>query len=341
MCRSVPTVYTGGSPEAPPSSPFSFSDMALSPRTVVQRGALAVIGALALTLFFSTLGRTVEVEHHRTATGEAHVVSVSQSTNDTVLLKKRFSVRDGDRLDLNLGSDEVTVETIRGTTAEVIIEGTGRNAREVFERRDYQVFHRDGTLTVRTKPRRNGSWRSERDAEFAVTVRIPERFDASIDLGSGDVRLDRIAGDVTIDTGSGDLQLGDVRGGAIRLDTGSGDVDVDRLDGSSIVIDTGSGEVSVGQLTGRARISTGSGDVELATDGEHALDIDTGSGEVTVRLPRGLDADLVASGGDVRVDRALDFRGTERDRSARGTFGSGGPRIAIDTGSGDISVRSR
>ena len=315
--------------------------MALSPRTAVQRGALAVVGALALTLLVTRLGHTVEVEHRVSPSGEAHIVSVSRTTSGTVFLEKRFSVRDGDRLDLNLGSDDVTVETTRGTTAEVIIEGTGRNAREAFERRQYQVFHDDGTLTVRTKPRRNDSWRSERNAAFAVTVRVPERFDASIDLGSGDVRLDRIAGDLTIDTGSGDLRLGTVRGGAIRLDTGSGDVEADRLDGSSIVVDTGSGGVSVGQLAGRARISTGSGDVELATDGEHALDIDTGSGEVTVRLPRGVSADLVASGGDVRVDRQLDFQGTERDRSARGAFGTGGPRIAIRTGSGDISLRSR
>ena len=215
--------------------------MALSPRTVVQRGALVVLGALALTLLASKLGHTVEVEHHVSASSESHVVSVSRVTSETVFLEKRFSVRDGDRLDLNLGSDDVTVETARGTTAEVIIEGTGRNAREVFERREYQVFYDDGTLTVRTKPRRNGSWRSERNAEFTVTVRIPERFDASIDLGSGDVRLDRIAGDVTIDTGSGDLQLGDLRGGDIRIDTGSGDVDADRLDGSDILVDTGLG----------------------------------------------------------------------------------------------------
>ena len=58
-------------------------------------------------------------------------------------------------------------------------------------------------------------------------------------------------------------------------------------------------------------------------------------------LPRGVSADLVASGGDVRVDRQLDFQGTERDRLARGTFGQGGSRIAIDTGNGDISLRSR
>lgn len=315
--------------------------MAFSSRTVVQRGALGLLGALALTLLFSKLGHTVEVEHRASASGEAHVISVSRATNETVFLEERFTVRDGDRLDLNLGSDDVTVETVRGTSAEVVIEGTGRNARKAFERREYQVFYDDGTLTVRTKPRRNNSWRSERNAEFTVTVRIPERFDASIDLGSGDVRLDRIAGDLTIDTGSGDLQLGAVRGGEIRLDTGSGDVEVDRLDGSSIVVDTGSGGVSIGQLAGRARISTGSGDVELATGGEHALDIDTGSGEVTVRLPRDVSADLTASGGDVRVDRELGFQGTERDRSARGTFGKGGSRIAIDTGSGDISLRAR
>ena len=316
--------------------------MSHSSRTRFQRAALFVLGGLVLTAGVVSLDHGARQDAHAAPHhAGTSVQAVAHTSTATVFLRESFRVRDGDKLDVNLGSDDVVVRTVRGRTAEVVIEGEGRDAREVFERREYQVYYRDGELHVRTKPRRRGTWRDGGSASFTVTVRIPERFDASIDVGSGDVRLERIAGDLTVDTGSGEVTVGDVRGGEIRLDTGSGDVDADRLDGSSIVIDTGSGSVSIGQLAGRARISTGSGDVELATDGEHALDIDTGSGEVTVRLPRNVSADLVASGGDVRVDRQLDFQGTERDRSARGTLGKGGARIAIDTGSGDISLRSR
>ena len=266
----------------------------------------------------------------------------STQSESTVFLKESFSVRDGEMLDLNLGSDDILIETVRGTTAEVIIEGTGRDAQEVFERREYQVFHEAGRLHVRTKPTRGqNNWQRGLRARFTTTVRIPERFNASIDVGSGDVRLERLAGDLSIDTGSGEIRIGSVSGGAIRIDTGSGDVEADRLDGSSVHIDTGSGEVTVGHLAGRASIDTGSGDVEVSMDAGHDLEVSTGSGEVEITLSRTAGAELAISGGEVSIDRDFDFNGRTDRRSARGTLGAGGPRIEVSTGSGDIELRAR
>lgn len=343
--------------------------MALTPRSAFQRIALVVIGGLVLVLATATFTRAdrlvhfeegpsahVErhVERHEHSDRQKHqerierhierVALVTSSTpgESTIFLQESFQVRDGDQLDLNLGSDDIIVETVRGTTAEVIIEGTGRDAQEVFERREYQVFYENGRLTVRTRPnRQRNNWQRGMRASFTTTVRIPERFDASIDVGSGDVRLDRIAGDLSIDTGSGEVRVGRVSGGEIRIDTGSGDVEAERLDGSSLVIDTGSGEVSVGHIAGAARISTGSGDVTVGTDAKDALSIDTGSGEVEILMPRSAGAELAISGGEVDIDSDLGFNGRTDRRSARGTLNSGGPRMEINTGSGDIEIRAR
>lgn len=340
--------------------------MALTPRSVFQRIALVVIGALVLVLATATFShanhlvhsdtdRIVHVERHvhanqaeRHERVERHIervalVASSTKNESTIFLQESFSVRDGEMLDLNLGSDDIIIETVRGNTAEVIIEGTGRDAQDVFERREYQVFHENGRLTVRTKPNRNNSWQRNRSyrASFTATVRIPERFDASIDVGSGDVRLERLAGDLTLDTGSGEIRIGSVSGGEIRIDTGSGDVEAERLDGSSVHIDTGSGEVRIGYLAGRSSIDTGSGDVEVSVDGGHDLEVSTGSGEVEITLPRSAGAELAINSRDVDIDRDFDFNGRSDRSSTRGTLGAGGSRIAVSTGSGDVSLRAR
>ena len=337
--------------------------MALTPRSAFQRIALFVIGGLVLVLIAAAVAnylthvdedRHVHVERHEHADRikhhervERHVervalVASSATSESTIFLQESFSVREGEMLDLNLGSDDIIIETVRGNSAEVIIEGTGRDAQEVFERREYQVFHENGRLHVRTKPNRQRSnWQRGLNASFTTTVRIPERFDASIDVGSGDVRLERLIGDLTLDTGSGEVRIGSVSGGEIRIDTGSGDVEAERLDGSSVRIDTGSGEVTVGYLAGRSYIDTGSGDVVVSMDAGHDLEVSTGSGEVEITLPRNAGAELAIDSRDVDIDQDFSFNGRSTRSSTRGTLGSGGSRIEVSTGSGDVSLRAR
>lgn len=344
--------------------------MATSPRSAFQRVALIVIGGLVLVLATSTFGhahrlfhsnhdRHIERHEHRIKKqvhldrierkerAERHVervalVASSATSASTIFLQESFDVREGEMLDLSLGSDDILIETVRGTTAEVIIEGTGRDAQEVFERREYQVFHEAGRLHVRTKPnRQRTNWQRGLRASFTVTVRIPERFDASIDVGSGDVRMEDLAGNLTLDTGSGEVRIGSVRGGEIRIDTGSGDVEADRLDGSTVTIDTGSGDVTVGTLAGRASIDTGSGDVAVSMEAGHALNVSTGSGEVDITLPRAAGAELAIDSRDVEIDRDFAFDGRSTRSATRGRLGSGGPRIEVSTGSGEVSLRAR
>ncbi|GAB5537455.1 MAG: hypothetical protein Rubg2KO_37040 [Rubricoccaceae bacterium] len=339
--------------------------MAFTPRSVFQRVALVVIGGLVLVLATATFSHAnhqfhadedimVRIDRHEHIDLSEHeerierqferiaLVSSSTKSASTIFLQESFNVRDGEMLDLNLGSDDIIIETVRGTTAEVIIEGTGRDAQEVFERREYQVFHENGRLTVRTKPnRQRGNWQRGMRASFTTTVRIPERFDANIDVGSGDVRLERLAGDLTLDTGSGEVRIGSVSGGDIRIDTGSGDVEAERLDGSSVRIDTGSGEVTVGYLAGRSSIDTGSGDVVVSMDAGHDIDVSTGSGEVDITLPRNAGAELAIDSRDVEIDRDFSFSGRSDRSSTRGTLGNGGSRIEVSTGSGEVSLHAR
>lgn len=300
------------------------------------------------------------------------------SVRDEVLVERSFRVRAGDRLEVGLSSEDVVVETGPGTEATVTVRGRGRDLREEFERRRFEIGYGNGTLRVRTNPARSGLRLGRVEASFTVVVRVPEQFRASLNTSSGDVRLGRLAGDLDVNTSSGDVALASVRGQQIGLNTSSGDVQADALDGA-VAINTSSGDVAVGRLAGRsasvntssgdatfeaveaarlvvntssgdvhvdrlastATVQTGSGDVALTLARVAPTEVSTGSGEVALGLPRGAGAEVRVSAGSFSFDDALGFRGDRQRRSAEGRIGGGGPLLAVSTGSGSVALRAR
>ncbi len=294
-------------------------------RLHLQRFPLALLGLLFLTACSTSSAASYDYDRP----------STSQSD---VLFDETFDVRSGGDLLVDLGGENVTVRTVSGTRARVTVEGRGRDAESEFERRRFSARESRGNLTVRTNPPRT-NWRGSRsrNASFQVTIEVPRRYSASIDLGSGNVDVASMQGSLTVDVGSGNVDVANVDGDRIVLDTGSGNVRAQSLRGR-VRIDTGSGNVEVERVEGELVVDTGSGNVEVALHSSTAANIDTGSGGATVRLPRGTDLDVDLDGSSVRIDDALRFSGDiERDR-ARGRIGRGGPRLRVNTGSGSIRL---
>lgn len=281
---------------------------------------------------------------------------MSVSTRD-VLFDESFRVRSGGTLRLDLGSENVTVRTVRGDRARVVVEGRGRDAASEFQRRRFSARAEGRDLVVRTDPPRRRRSMSRIDAQFQVTVEVPRRYSAELDLGSGNVDVASLQGDLRVDVGSGNVRVADVDGdrivldtgsgnvsarslrGAVRIDTGSGNVAVDRVEGA-LTVDTGSGNVAVGSVDGPAEVDTGSGGVEMTLRSAAASSVSTGSGSVTIRLPRGAGFDVDLDGGSVRIDEALGFSGHRERDEARGRIGRGGPSLRVGTGSGSIQLRT-
>ena len=164
-----------------------------------------------------------------------------------------------------------------------------------------------------------------------------------VDTGSGDVHLRQIAGDTDVDTGSGDVTITDVTAQKLRVDTGSGDVTIDGGTMRDVVGDTGSGDIALRGVTLESFTGdTGSGDVVVDGDLSRArlVDIDTGSGEVRVYGGPSFDFDLTSNtgSGDVRVGYTDAEIRRKRDEVTGARRGSGRTRIVVDTGSGDVVV---
>lgn len=165
-----------------------------------------------------------------------------------------------------------------------------------------------------------------------------------LDTGSGDVKMTGHDGDASIDTGSGDVTASSLRGHDLSFDTGSGDVTLEGAAADALSVDTGSGAVSVsGLASGRVKVDTGSGDVTLGyTTSPTDIDIDAGSGDVRIESPAGLNAhvDFETSSGDITTDFPVTLTSHERDE-LHGTIGTGGGRLHVETGSGDIKLLKR
>jgi DUF4097 and DUF4098 domain-containing protein YvlB len=165
---------------------------------------------------------------------------------------------------------------------------------------------------------------------------------AHLDTGSGDIQVDTIGGDVHADTGSGDIRVGTV-GGHAHLDTGSGDILIDVAEGG-VHADTASGDIEIGHAAAETlTVSTGSGRIRTVLDGTRHVSAESGSGDVTMILGPDAAFDVHASLGSGAL-RVVGFDGARLRHDGRhvtgATHGSGGTRIHVETGSGDLTVKA-
>ncbi len=202
------------------------------------------------------------------------------------------------------------------------------------------------------------------DSGFEITV--PRGTRVKLASVSGDVRVEGTGGEVEASAVSGDLTVRDV-GGMASVHSVSGDVTVSRVAGD-LVVRSVSGDIDVREVTGDVRASTVSGEMELqslrsrmvsakstsgdidfsgALDSGGRYEFKSHSGDITVRVPSGAAADVSFStfSGSFDSDFPVTIGGSDRrgrgsGRSMEFTLGGGGPRLTVQTFSGDASLES-
>jgi DUF4097 and DUF4098 domain-containing protein YvlB len=173
-----------------------------------------------------------------------------------------------------------------------------------------------------------------------------EGTEGAIDLttGSGDVKLHDIKADIKLHTGSGDV-VADQLAGRLEAEAGGGDIRIEGLTGSNARLRTGSGDIEIRDVKAALAVETGSGNLTAEGTMTGEWELRTGSGDVRLRLPgqSNFELDATTSSGDVVSDRpvTMTIQGNmERaHKEVRGTVGTGGPRLTIHTGSGDVHIQ--
>src|SRR6266480_4499890 len=130
--------------------------------------------------------------------------------------------------------------------------------------------------------------------------------------------------------------------GDVRAVAGSGDVEAANL-ASDVQANTVNGSIRI-STSGYAEAQTVNGSI-VASMGRatwtEALDFRTVNGAITLDLPANVSTEVRAStvNGDIVTDFPIMVRGRLGPRSLRGTIGSGGRRLALETVNGSIRLR--
>jgi DUF4097 and DUF4098 domain-containing protein YvlB len=161
--------------------------------------------------------------------------------------------------------------------------------------------------------------------------------------GSGDLRLDHIAGTVRVQTGSGNITARTLAG-PFDVNASSGDIRIEQTAAGDVKAHTGSGNVEIEGVDGGARVEAGSGNVRVEGKPASSWYVKTGSGNAELRLPNdaGFDLDVSTGSGTVTVDHpvttTIQGRVQSPQRSITGKVRGGGAEITVHTGSGDIRI---
>ncbi len=237
---------------------------------------------------------------------------------------------------LQIGPDDLVIHGDPGAT-KIVVRGTAcaSNEKWLDEIKLEAVRHGDAARIIAHADDHgiHISLFGDSYAYLKLDVSVPESLAVKLQEGSGDAHASKL-GSLDATVGSGDLKVNGIAG-QLALRVGSGDVAASDA-GSLHVSAVGSGDVSVDNVHGDATIgSVASGDVKLATVGGSVNVQSVGSGDleilgvtgnVSVGSVASGDVDVKQAGGNVHAGSVgsgdFDVNGIGGDLSV-GSVGSG------------------
>jgi hypothetical protein len=217
-------------------------------------------------------------------------------------------------------------------------------ADRIFEQIQLRVTRGSGELTVGEPRSSFGSIISRifgdgSQANLTVEAQIPAAAHLHFASVSADTQVSGMRGEQVYSTVSGDIQLRDV-GGSVRVEAVSADANLRTDEPVSVQAQGVSGDVSImAPLLRSLQANTVSGDVELDAelDAHGEFRVETVSGDLAVGLIGS--ATFEVHGVSTDVHSEIDHRLEGQVGHLRLIIGSGGPRLAFNSMSGDLEVR--
>lgn len=190
---------------------------------------------------------------------------------------------------LNVGEIEVAGASTDTVTAEVRVrcseDGNRERCKERAQDIELSSYDRHGKLYLEIEG--TGLWRS-RDATVHVILTVPDDMSTELDIGTGELTVENLAGDLTIEMSIGELTLNNVSGDLV-VDMGIGEINVTMPQDAvgEVILDNGVGETELRHRDGRNAVEgiLGGTDVHWNSGpGPHSVKIELNVGEIRVRL---------------------------------------------------------
>lgn len=235
---------------------------------------------------------------------------------------KKFDVKNNGKLDINLMSGDITINT--WNKAEVVVRAGENDDDDAFK-----ITQRGNTIYIENDFRNYGG-----DEDLIVT--IPSDFNVDCNSNNGNVTIkNKLNGSLKVKTMSGDIRLNDVYG-YTDLYTSGGDIQVKNLTGD-VKLSTMGGDIRTGTINGqRIKISTSGGDISIS-ELEGNSNIKTMGGFIKILKCKGK-ADTETMGGDIAASNIEgDFSGDTKGGNIDISSCTGD--LNLTTMGGDIEVR--
>jgi DUF4097 and DUF4098 domain-containing protein YvlB len=222
------------------------------------------------------------------------------------------------------GSPRVALRTFDGT-----ITVHGWDKPEVMYTATKRAYDDETLRQINIQSEQSGSAvsvtaNSENDGNATVQMEvwIPRQASLNVSSGDGSLKLEGVGGDITLRTGDG----------SIDVSNGSGQLQVN----------TGDGQINVIKFDGQVDARTGDGGITL--DGNfNTLAAQTGDGGISLTVPAGSNFTVETNAQNDVTNSGLSM--TEdiapSRRVKRWKIGNGGKVFVLNTGDGQIVLRSR
>lgn len=199
------------------------------------------------------------------------------------------------------------------------------------------------SIVVETK-RKMFNWFSFSEKR-QLKIYVPKDYNRNmnIQIGSGFLNFSGQSmklNDLSLDIGSGDVKIDHLEVNEFTHDGSSGNVEIDTLLTKTGTFELSSGNLDINHYTGALNADVSSGKFSVQMDKlNDSVDIDLSSGDVMLDLPENADFKLIGkvSSGNISSDFPLTSNGTD-NKSIQGTHGSGKNEINVTVSSGDVKL---
>jgi lia operon protein LiaG len=251
-------------------------------------------------------------------------------------------------IDVRTGSTDVHLTAAAGDAVDIRLHGTVYTGQ--IESVPALAAGRNGETFGISLERKDGrKWfLGFFSSDLILEIGVPSRYLGALEVstGSGDVIItDQKLSKLSAQTSSGDLNLRSIQAAAIEMKSSSGDQLGAGIYAETARLSSSSGEIRVTDLQGEARAESSSGDISLRySEFDADLEVRSSSGDVELYLTDTADFRLQAraSSGDIDCSFPVTVSGSD-DESRRnrlsGTVGQGIHSVAVQTSSGDITIR--
>jgi len=160
-----------------------------------------------------------------------------------------------------------------------------------------------------------------------------------INAAGSTVRFFSINGDLEAHTSAGTF-TGEYLIGDLTVTKTTGVVELDHIEGD-VRIKSVSGNISIKQDFGAVDVYNESGDINIRTELNSEKDylVETIAGSIRFMIPdvAGGEVNMLSGSGNIDTQIPISIDSFSRDRIS-GTFGQGGPKISLETTSGNITL---